>query len=149
MRALVVAELLTAAGIVALLLAPAPAAFALLPFLGVVLQGSSTVTYGAVSDLVRPERQARGFATVYSISAAALVAGPIGFGLVGDRLGLDAALWSMALVVLVPLPLGLPLARGLRAAARSADKQRARTDGVTSGRSATTTEIRRPPRSRC
>src|SRR5262249_15658164 len=54
-------EGLTAVGIVALLpLALAPA-LVLLPFIGIALNGTSSVLYGSVPDLVAPHRRARAF----------------------------------------------------------------------------------------
>ena len=113
-RALVVVEVLSAAAILAVVAAPAMIAFCLLPFAGLVLQGSSTITYGTVSDLVDERRQSRGFALVYTLSSFAAIVGPIGFGLVSDRLGLDAAMTAMALVVAVPALLVLLLRGPLR-----------------------------------
>jgi len=104
-RSLAVVECLTAAGIVAILLSPTLIAYVLLPVLGLVLQGSSSITYATVSDLVRPDRRSRGFAAIYSVASAASIAGPIVFGVVGDRFGLASAMLAMAVVVLVPLPL--------------------------------------------
>jgi MFS family permease len=109
-RSLVVVECLTAAGIVAVLLSPALVAFLLLPVLGLVLQGSSSITYATVSDLVHGERQSRGFAAIYSIASAASIVAPIVFGLIGDRFGLVPAMLIMACLVLLPLPL-CPLLR--------------------------------------
>lgn len=106
-RSLVVMECLTALGIVAVLLSPSLVAFFLLPVVGVVLQGSSSITYATVGDLVRGERQSRGFAAIYSIASAAAIVSPIAFGLVGDRFGLTPAMVTMACVVLLPLPLCL------------------------------------------
>lgn len=102
---LVIVECLTAAGIVAILLSPTLLAYVLLPVLGMVLQGSSSITYATVSDLVRADRQSRGFAAIYTIASAASIAGPIVFGVVGDRFGLTPAMLTMAVVVLLPLPL--------------------------------------------
>jgi len=104
-RSLVIVELLTAAGIVTILLSPTLVAYVLLPLIGIVLQGSSSITYATVSDLVRSERRSRGFAAIYSIASAASIAGPIIFGVVGDRFGLGPAMLTMAVVVLLPLPL--------------------------------------------
>jgi len=116
-RSLVVVECLTAVGIVAILLSPTLLAYALLPLLGVVLQGSSSITYATVSDLMRGDRHTRGFATIYAISSMASIVGPIGFGIIGDRLGLTAAMLGMAIVVLLPLPLSLLLRPALAARA--------------------------------
>lgn len=101
-RALVAVELLCALAILAVVAAPAMIAFCLLPLAGVVLQGSSTITYGTVNDLVDERRHSRGFALVYTLVSVASVAGPIGFGLVSDGFGLDAAMGAMAVVVAVP-----------------------------------------------
>lgn len=104
-RSLIVVECLTAAGIVAVLLSPTLVAFLLLPVVGLVLQGSSSITYATVSDLVRGERQSRGFAAIYSIASGASIVAPIVFGLIGDRFGLAATVLTMACLVLLPLPL--------------------------------------------
>lgn len=104
-RSLIVVQCLTAAGIVGVLLSPTLMAYSLLPLLGVALQGSSSITYATVGDLVHGERQSRGFAAIYSVSGAASIVGPIAFGIIGDRLGLAPAMLAMSLVVLATLPL--------------------------------------------
>ena len=113
-RALVAVELLCAVAILAVVAAPAMIAFCLLPLAGVVLQGSSTITYGTVSDLVDERRHSRGFALVYTLVSIASVAGPIGFGLLSDGFGLDAAMGAMAAVVAVPALLILFMRGALR-----------------------------------
>jgi MFS family permease len=95
-RSLVAVQCMTASGIVAVVAAPPMISFVMLPFLGVVLQGSSTITYGSVSDLIDRERQSRGFAFIYSVSSAAAIIGPIAFGTIGDRFGLPPAMLAMA-----------------------------------------------------
>ena len=104
-RSLAIVECLSAAGIIAILLSPTLLAYVLLPVLGLALQGSSSITYATVSDLVRPDRRSRGFAVIYTVASAASIAGPIAFGVVGDRFGLASAMVTMALVVLLPVPL--------------------------------------------
>ena len=104
-RSLVLVECLTAVGIIAVLLSPTLIAFVLLPVLGLVLQGSSSITYATVSDLVSAERRSRGFAVIYSVASAASIVGPIIFGIVGNEYGLAVAMVSMAVIVLLPLPL--------------------------------------------
>ncbi len=108
-KSLIVVQCLTALGIVAVLLSPNLIAFLVLPLLGVVLQGSSTVTYGSVSDLVHRDRQSRGFAFIYSVSSAAGITGPIVFGTIGDQFGLAPAMLAMACAVLLTLPLSVLL----------------------------------------
>ena len=114
---LILVEVLTAIAIVAVVLAPPLVAFCLLPFLGIVLQGSSTITYGAVGDLVLPHRHTRGFAFIYSTSSVAAAAAPVTFGLIADRADVGTAMLAMAAVVLIPVPLSALLRSGLERAA--------------------------------
>jgi MFS family permease len=104
-RALIVVEVLTALGIVAVLMAPTLLAYCLLPVLGLVLQGSSSITYATVPDLVARDRHARCFALIYTVSGVAAVAAPVAFGFVGDRFGLGPAMLAMAFAVMLTVPL--------------------------------------------
>ena len=115
-RALVLVEVLSAIGIVAVLFAPAALALCLLPMVGVVLQGSSTITYGTVGDLVDEQRHSRGFALIYTVVSGAAIVGPVSFGFVSDSFGLGPAMLAMAVVVVLPLPLCLGLRNALRPA---------------------------------
>ena len=54
-----VTEGLTAAGIIALLPLPLFAALPVLPLIGIALNGTSSVLYGSVPDLVAPDRRTR------------------------------------------------------------------------------------------
>ena len=117
--ALITVQCLTAAGILTVLLAPTLIAYFLLPLLGVVLQGSSTITYGSVADMFYEARASRGFAVIYTIASGASVMGPVIFGVIGDRFGLAPALITMAFAVLASLPLVVPLNRA-RTQARAA-----------------------------
>ena len=123
-RALVAVEIVSAAAILAVLAAPTMVAFLLLPLAGVVLQGSSSITYGTVGDLVDERRQSRGFALVYTFSSVASIVGPISFGLVSDGFGLEAAMVAMAVVVAFPAFLA-PLLRGALREVRTRDARAA------------------------
>jgi MFS transporter, FSR family, fosmidomycin resistance protein len=100
-------EGLTAALILALLpLALAPGLL-LLPFIGIALNGTSSVLYGSVPLLVAPERRARAFSIFYTGTIGAGAGAPVIYGLVGDALGVSAALMIVAVLVLLTLPLSL------------------------------------------
>lgn len=114
-RSFVLVECLTAIGIVLVLIAPTLAAFLLLPLVGIVLQGSSTLTYGIVGEFTRTDRRSRGFAAMYSVASAASILAPIGFGLIGDHFGLAAVMMTMACVTLLPLLPCVILSRALDA----------------------------------
>ena len=113
-RSLFLFELFTATGIMLVFFVPGNTSFFLLPLVGVVLQGSSSITYGTVGNFVHDQRQSRGFATIYTIANAASVTGPVLFGLVGDSLGIKVTMTVMAVLTLVPLPLCFPLRSALR-----------------------------------
>ncbi len=88
-------------GVIAL---PAELLLLTLPVIGIFVQGSSTVTYGAVADFVTTDRQSRGYALIYTLSSAASVGGPFVFGLIADQWGLDGLLWTLIAVTMATIP---------------------------------------------
>ncbi len=110
---LVLVQALTVAGILAVVWLPVGAGYALLPVLGVFLQGSSSVVYATVTDIFRPERQARGFSLIYTSSNLASVAAALALGLVSDAFGLGVTMLVMAGLTALTLPLLPPLGRAL------------------------------------
>jgi MFS transporter, FSR family, fosmidomycin resistance protein len=112
-------EGLTSIGIVALLPLPLEAALVLLPIIGVALNGTSSVLYGSVPDLVTPERRARAFGVFYTGTIGAGAVAPAIYGVVGDALGVSTALMVVAGIVLLTLPLSLMLKSVLAPRGRS------------------------------
>ena len=102
-------ETVTALGIVALLPLPLEAAMLLLPVVGVALNGTSSVLYGSVPDLVEPAWRQRAFGVFYTGTIGAGAVSPALYGLVGDAVGVTAALVIVAGMVLLTLPLVLLL----------------------------------------
>jgi MFS family permease len=102
-------EGLTAVLILALLPLPLDAAMVLLPVIGVALNGTSSVLYGSVPDLVAPERRARAFSIFYTGTIGSGAVAPAVYGVVGDVLGVPTALVIVAAIVLLTLPLSLVL----------------------------------------
>jgi MFS transporter, FSR family, fosmidomycin resistance protein len=111
-------EGLTALGIAALLPLGLEAALLLLPVIGVALNGTSSVLYGSVPDLLTSERRARAFSVFYTGTIGAGALAPVLYGVLGDALGVPSALIVVAAIVLLTLPLSLSLkpalAPGLR-----------------------------------
>jgi FSR family fosmidomycin resistance protein-like MFS transporter len=108
-------ETVTALGIVALLPLPFEAAMLLLPVVGVALNGTSSVLYGSVPDLVAPEKRTRAFGIFYTGTIGAGAVSPALYGLLGDAVGVPSALVAVAAIVLVTLPLTLMLRPALAA----------------------------------
>jgi len=104
-RMIVITEVATAGGIFAVLALPAGGAFLLLPLLGVVLQGTSSVLYATVGEFVEPDRLPRTFGFFYTIGSVCGIAAPLGYGLLGDRFGVGAAIATMGVVILLAIPL--------------------------------------------
>jgi MFS transporter, FSR family, fosmidomycin resistance protein len=106
-------ETVTAVGIVALL--PLEAALIVLPIVGVAVNGTSSVLYGSVPDLVEPAWRQRAFSIFYTGTIGAGAVSPAIYGLLGDAVGIPTALMTVAALVLVTLPITLVLRPALTA----------------------------------
>jgi FSR family fosmidomycin resistance protein-like MFS transporter len=111
-------EGLTTVGILALLPLPLEASLVVLPVIGVMLNGTSSVLYGSVPELVEPPKRARAFGVFYTGTIGAGAVSPALYGLVGDQFGVQSALMVVALACLLTLPLALALRPRLPATAR-------------------------------
>jgi FSR family fosmidomycin resistance protein-like MFS transporter len=121
--AVLLTEGATAAGILALLPLPIGAALALLPIIGVALNGTSSVLYGTVPDLVTAEHRERAFGVFYTGTIGAGALSPALYGLFSDAIGVPAAMLLVAAVVLLTLPLAWQLRRVLTALASGPSSQ--------------------------
>jgi MFS family permease len=115
-RTVIVTETATGVGILLLLALPLTPALALLPVLGIALNGTSSVLYGTVADLVDSNRRARSYAIFYTLGIGASALSPSIYGVVSDWGGVPLALTIVGSVVFVTLPLTLALRRPLAAA---------------------------------
>jgi MFS family permease len=113
-RTVVLTECATALGIITLLPLPIDAAMFLLPAIGVALNGTSSVLYGTVAELVPAERRARAFGIFYTCTIGAGAISPSVYGLMSDLAGVPFTLVVVGLVVLAVLPLTLALRPALR-----------------------------------
>ncbi len=104
-RTVVLTELVTGAGILALLPLPLAPALALLPVLGVGLNGTSSVLYGTVADLVTPERRSRAYGLFYTLGVGSGALAPPLYGLVSDLWGVPVTLTVIGLAILTTIPL--------------------------------------------
>jgi MFS transporter, FSR family, fosmidomycin resistance protein len=102
-------ETVTALGIVTLLPLSIEPALMLLPVVGIALNGTSSVLYGSVPDLVEPAWRQRAFSIFYTGTIGAGAVSPAIYGLLGDAVGIPTALMVIAAVVLVTLPITLVL----------------------------------------
>jgi MFS transporter, FSR family, fosmidomycin resistance protein len=108
-RTVVLTEAATAAGILTIVGAPSTGAMAVLFPLGIALNGTSSVLYATVADLVAPDRRSRAYGLYYTLAIGASSAAPSVYGVASDALGVSATLTIVGLVVLVTIPLCLVL----------------------------------------
>jgi MFS family permease len=104
-RTIIITEVVTGVGIFAAVALPGVAAALLLPLLGVALQGTSSVLYATIGDLVERERLPRAFGLFYTLGSLCGIAAPLGYGLVGDHLGVGNAITLMGAAIFLTLPL--------------------------------------------
>ena len=115
LRTTILTELATAAGIVALLPLSLEVSMLLLPAIGIALNGTSSVLYGTVAEIVPGARRARAFGVFYTLTIGAGAVSPLLYGLLGDAIGVPRTFGVIAAVVLLVLPLTLGLRPALRA----------------------------------
>jgi MFS family permease len=113
-RTVVLTELATALGIGAVVVAPLPVVLATLVPIGIALNGTSSVLYGTVADLVDPARRARAYGLYYTLTVGASAIAPLAYGALGDLLGIPVALLVTASAVLATIPLSLTLRHAAR-----------------------------------
>jgi MFS family permease len=104
-RATFITEGLTAAGILALLPLPLVGCLAVLPVIGMALNGTSSVLYGTVPELVVPARRQRAFSIFYTGGVGAGALAPVLYGLASDLADVPTMMMLVAAIVLVTLPL--------------------------------------------
>lgn len=112
-------EAVTALGIIALLPLSLDGALLLLPVVGIALNGTSSVLYGSVPELVTPAKRQRAFGIFYTGTIGAGAVSPALYGLLGDAVGVPSALIVTGAVVLLTLPITLALRPALVAAKAS------------------------------
>jgi MFS transporter, FSR family, fosmidomycin resistance protein len=114
LRTVLLTEFGTAAGIVLLAHLPLQGALLSLVPIGIALNGTSSVLYGTVPELVTPERREHAFSLFYTGTIGSGAIAPVLYGLIGDAIGPEHAILAVAAVCLLTLPLAVALAPSLR-----------------------------------
>ncbi len=112
-RTVVITEAATGAGILLLLALPLGACWMVLPVLGIALNGTSSVLYGTVADLVTSDRRARSYAMFYTLGVSASALSPFAYGILSDWSSVSVTLAVVGVAVFLTLPFTLPLRRPL------------------------------------
>jgi MFS family permease len=109
LRTVLLTELGTALGIVALGQFSLPFAMACLPLIGIALNGTSSVLYGTVPEFVPADRRERAFGVFYTGTIGGGAIAPFLYGFAGDAFGPTHAIFIVAAVCLLTLPLAWAL----------------------------------------
>ncbi|WP_404487311.1 MFS transporter [Pseudomonas sp. HT11] len=114
MKTVWLTETSTALLIVTAVYLPLSGLMVMLPLLGLALNGTSSVLYGAVPDLASAGKREQAFAVFYTGTIGGGALAPVVFGGVGDALGVPVAVMVLAVMLLVTLPLAWVVQRGIR-----------------------------------
>lgn len=114
MKTVWLTETSTALLIVTAVYLPLSGLMVMLPLLGLALNGTSSVLYGAVPDLASAGRREQAFAVFYTGTIGGGALAPLVFGGVGDALGVPVAVMVLAGMLLLTLPLAWVVQRGMR-----------------------------------
>lgn len=104
-KSVILTEAATTALIFALLPLSLLGSLVLLPLVGLMLNGTSSVLYGTVPEFVAPEKRTHAFAVFYTGGSVEGAVGPLLFGLLGDAIGLVPTMATVASVALVTVPM--------------------------------------------
>ncbi len=115
-RTVVITEIATGAGILLTLVLPGITAYVLLPLIGIALNGTSSVLYATIGDLVDKDRLPRAFGLFYTLGSVCGLVAPLAFGVIGDTLGVRTSIALIGLLAFLTLPLCLMLRPALRTA---------------------------------
>jgi MFS family permease len=92
---------------------PLSGMMAMLPLLGLVLNGTSSVLYGVVPELSEAGKREQAFALFYTGTIGGGALAPVLFGGLGDVTGIPVAVMALAATVLLTLPLSWCVQRAL------------------------------------
>lgn len=104
----------SALAIVCVLLSPLTATLWILPVLGMMLNGTSSVLYGTVPELTSSDRIERAFSWFYTGTIGSGAIAPVLFGVLGDVTSVPTATVATALVALSTIPLAIRLNQRLQ-----------------------------------
>ena len=105
---------LTALLLVATLATPVLLMAPVMVLIGIGLNGTSSVLYATVADLVPPGRRARFYGFFYTTNEIGTVAAPLAYGLVADIFSLSTTMIVMGVATAAILPASLTLRRHLK-----------------------------------
>jgi len=111
-----ICQTLASIGIVVILLLPLKPTLVILPLVGLVLNGVTTVIYGSVPNYTAPERQTHLLSVFYTISIGAAAVSPPVAGFLSDLIGIPSTIIVVSTLTLATIPFAFLLKDPRRAA---------------------------------
>jgi len=99
----------TAVAILSILVLNLRPALIVLPLLGIMLNGTSSVLYGTVPELTKGDLAERSFALFYTGTIGSGAIAPVLYGALGDVVGASWATFATAMSALATIPLAIAL----------------------------------------
>ena len=112
--AVIVTELITAVGFLAMLWVPAEGALIMLIPLGFALNGTSSILYAMVASFVDVRRRARGYGLFFTATLLSSALAPVAYGALADFSGLVTTFVAMAILTALIAPLAIVVRAGFR-----------------------------------
>lgn len=113
LRTVIITEVTTALCIWGISILPLQSALLLAPILGIALNGTSSVLYGSVPELVSYAEQKQAFSIFYTATIGAGAIAPSLYGFLSDGIGISSTVMVISMVVLITIPLTIPLRKKL------------------------------------
>jgi MFS family permease len=76
-----------------------------MPLVGIMLNGTSSVLYATVAEIISPARRSRGYGLCHAITQSSGALSPMIYGFITDSLSISFTVMCIALMALVPIPL--------------------------------------------
>jgi MFS family permease len=99
-----ICQALASVGIVVILLLPLQLTLIILPFVGLVLNGVTTVIYGSVPNYAAPERRTHLLSVFYTIAIGAAAVSPPAAGFLSDSIGIAGTVIIVSTLTLATIP---------------------------------------------
>ena len=99
-----ICQALASVGIVVILLLPLQLTLIILPFVGLVLNGVTTVIYGSVPNYAAPERRTHLLSVFYTIAIGAAAVSPPAAGFLSDAIGIPGTVLIVSTLTLATIP---------------------------------------------
>jgi MFS transporter, FSR family, fosmidomycin resistance protein len=97
-------ELATAAGIISIYYLSQTAIWIILPFVGIALNGTSSVFYATVAEIISPDKRSRGYGLYYAVTLGSGAVAPIAFGWLAQSTSLGYVFIVLGALALLTLP---------------------------------------------